>query len=336
MFRFEHIQYLWLLVGVLLFTILFIWYWWWAAKKSAQFGEQHLIEKLTPYRSKKLLLAKFVLSVLAYVFVVLGFANPQIGTRQEKVTRKGIDVIMALDVSNSMLSEDLKPNRLLRAKNFIQNFLNQLHNDRLGIIVFAGRAYLQMPLTVDYSAARMYIKTISPAMIPTQGTNIAEAINLARESFVAGETKSKALIVITDGEDNEGGVDEALENAVKEGIKVYTIGIGTDNGGPIPVGNDYKRDGDGNIVLTKMNKEMMRDIASKGKGKFYQLDSGKDDIESLLKELGGISSKEFEEYVFTDFDDQFQWCLAIAAVLLLLEWWISNRSFAGLRKQATL
>ena len=179
-------------------------------------------------------------------------------------------------------------------------------------------------------------QTISPAMVPTQGTNIAEAINLARESFVAGETKSKALIVITDGEDNEGGVDEALENAVKEGIKVYTIGIGTDNGGPIPVGNDYKRDGDGNIVLTKMNKEMMRDIASKGKGKFYQLDSGKDDIESLLKELGGISSKEFEEYVFTDFDDQFQWCLAIAAVLLLLEWWISNRSFAGLRKQATL
>lgn len=327
MFRFEHIEYLWLLTALIPLTLLFILFQRWRKKAVKAFGKPVLVAQLIPDLSNTSHVVKFVLLTLAYTFIVLGCANPQIGTKQEKVKRQGIDVIIAMDVSTSMLSEDVKPNRLLRAKNFVSNFIDELNNDRLGMIVFAGRAYLQMPLTVDYSASRMYLKTINTNLIPTQGTNIAEAVELARKSFVEGDTKHKALVIITDGEDNEGGAEEAISDAVKEGIKVFTFGVGTDNGGPIPQGSDYKRDEEGNIVLSKMNQDMLRDLASKGNGKYFQLGSGKDEIEAIFKELGRIGTKEFEEMVFTDFDDQFQWCLVIAALLLLAEWWISERKF---------
>jgi Ca-activated chloride channel family protein len=327
-FRFQHKIYLWGLAAVVPATILFLLFQNWRTKNLNRFANSSLLEQLNPEISFDKHLVKFILLALAFEFIVIGFANPQVGTKQEKVKRQGIDVFIALDVSNSMLSEDIKPNRLMRAKNFISNFIDELHNDRLGIIVFAGRAYMQMPLTVDYSAGRMYLKTINTNLVPTQGTDIAEAVNMARENFVQGENKHKALIIITDGEDNEGGVDDAVADAVKEGVKVFTIGVGTDNGGPIPVGSDFKRDESGNIVLSKMNQQMLRDVAQKGNGKYFQLGSGKDEINAIFKELGRVQTKDFEELVFTDFDDQFQWCLAIAAVLLLIEWFISERKFS--------
>jgi Ca-activated chloride channel family protein len=171
----------------------------------------------------------------------------------------------------------------------------------------------------------MYLRTINPGMIPTQGTNIGAAIDLAMQGFVKGETAHKALIIITDGEDNEGGVDEKIQEAVKQGIEIFTIGIGSPNGSPIPMGNDFKRDEDGNIVLSKLNEQMLKDIAAKGNGKFFLLGSGNEEVDELLKELKGISTKQFEEMVFTDFDDHFQWFLTIAAVLLLIEWLLSER-----------
>lgn len=327
-FRFQHKIYLWGLAALVPMAILFLFFQNWRSKNLKRFANSSLLEQLTPEISFNKHLIKFILLSLAFELIVIGFANPQVGTKQEKVKREGIDVIIAMDVSNSMLTEDVKPNRLMRAKNFVSNFIDELHNDRLGIIVFAGRGYVQMPLTVDYSAGRMYLKTINTHLIPTQGTNITEAVNMARENFVQGENKSKALIIITDGEDNEGGVDEAIADAVKEGVKVFTIGVGTDNGGPIPVGSDFKRDESGNIVLSKMNQQMLRDLAAKGNGKYFQLGSGKDEINAIFKELGRINTKQFEEMVFTDFDDQFQWCLAIAAVLLLIEWFLSERKFS--------
>ncbi len=325
MFRFEHIEYLWLLTAVIPATGLFIYFIFWRRRAIAKFGNRQLVLQLIPGFSVSKPFVKFTLITLAYIFIILGLANPQIGTKQEKVKRQGIDVIIALDVSNSMLSDDVKPNRLERSKNFISNFIDKLNNDRLGLIVFAGNAYLQMPLTVDYSAAKMYLRTINPQLVPAQGTNIAEAINLAGESFVKEDNSHKALIIITDGEDNEGGVEDAIDKAEKEGMKVYTIGVGSENGSPIPMENNFKRDESGNIVLSKLNKEMLKDIASKGNGKFYMMGSGNEDVNSLLKDLKGISSKQFEELVFTDFNDQFQWCLAIAAILLLAEWWLSER-----------
>ena len=327
-FRFEHKEYLWGLAVVAPMLGLFLLFQNWRTKNLERFANSALLQQLTPDISFNKHLIKFILLALAFEFVVIGFANPQVGTKQEKVKRNGIDVFMAIDVSNSMLSEDVKPNRLMRAKNFVSNFIDELHNDRLGIIVFAGKAYMQMPLTVDYSAGRMYLKTINTSLVPTQGTNVAEAVNLARENFVKGENKSKALIVITDGEDNEGGTDEAIAEAVKEGVKIFTVGVGTDNGGPIPVGSDFKRDEGGNIVLSKMNQQMLRELAGKGNGKYFQLGSGKDEIGAILKELGRMNTKDFEELTFTDFDDQFQICLVIAALLLLAEWFISERKFA--------
>ena len=235
-------------------------------------------------------------------------------------------MVIALDVSKSMLAEDVQPNRLARAKNFISNFVDQLKNDRLALVVFAGHAYLQMPLSVDYSAAKLYLKTISTESVPTQGTSISEAIELANESFAQGDNKSKALIIISDGEDHESGVDEALEAAAKSGIKVFTLAVGTDKGSPIPMANgDYKRDAEGSIVLSKVNIEAMREYAEKGNGKSYVLGSGKDEINSILKELGRIGSKDIEDVVFTDYDDKFQYCLIIAAVLLIIEFMLSER-----------
>lgn len=327
-FRFEHKDYLWLLWAVVPVLLLFLYFQYWRSSSLAKFGNSSLLSQLTPDVSFNKHLIKFILLTLAFEFMIIGFANPQVGTKQEKVKRQGIDVFIAMDVSNSMLSEDVRPNRLMRAKNFVSNFIDELHNDRLGMIVFAGRAYMQMPLTVDYSAGRMYLKTINTNLIPTQGTNIAEAVNMARENFVQEDNKHKALIIITDGEDNEGGTDEAIAEAVKQGVKIFTIGVGTDNGGPIPVGSDFKRDESGNIVLSKMNQPMLRELAQKGNGRYFQLGSGKDEINAIFKELGRINTKDFEEVVFTDFNDQFQVCLIIAAILLFIEWMLSERRFS--------
>ena len=327
-FRFEHKEYLWCLWVLLPIALAFIGFQYWRNRNLNRFAKSALLLQLTPEISFNKHLIKFILLALAFQFIVLGFANPQLGTKQEKVKREGIDVMVAMDVSNSMLSEDIKPNRLLRAKNFVSNFMSELHNDRLGIVVFAGRGYLQMPLTVDYSAGRMYLKSINTNLVPTQGTNIAEAINLARQSFVQEDKKSKALIIITDGEDNEGGTDEAIAQAVEAGIKIFTIGVGTDAGGTIPAGSDVKRDENNNPVITKMNTQMLREIANKGNGKYYQLGTGKQEVTAILKQLGRIGTKNFEELVFTDYDDKFQWCLAVAAILLLLEWMLSERKFS--------
>jgi Ca-activated chloride channel family protein len=328
MFRFENPFLLYLLLLLIPFTIAFLVFLRWRKKKLAAFGEKSLVTLLTPQATPSKHILKFILWSLAFVFVVLGLANPQIGSKMEKVKRSGIDVMIALDVSKSMLAEDIKPNRLLRAKNFINTFIEQLNNDRLGIIIFAGHAYLQMPLTVDYSAAKLFLNTVNTDLVPTQGTAIAEAAELSRESFVKGDTKHKALIIITDGEDNEGGAEEAIEAAAKEGVKTFIVGLGTEKGAPIPdARGDYKRDSEGNIVLSKANFDMMKALASKGKGKAFLAGNGNEAINEIFKELGRINTKDFEEYVFTDFNDQFQWCLAIAALLLFAEYLISERKW---------
>jgi Ca-activated chloride channel homolog len=324
-FRFAHKDYLWGICAIAPAIVLFTFFHVWRERHLERFASSKLIDQLIPESAFDKHLVKFILLSLAFEFIVIGFAGPQIGTKQKRVKRQGIDVMIALDVSNSMLSEDVKPSRLGRAKNFISNFIDSLQNDRLGMVVFAGRAYLQMPLTVDYSAAKMYLKTVSPAMVPTQGTDIASAINMADQAFSAGENAHKALIIISDGEDNEGGVEEAEAEATSHGVKIFTIGVGSENGSPIPSGADYKRDEAGNIVLSKLNQDMLRDIAAKGNGKFFLLGSGRDEIGAIFKELGRISTRQYEDLTFTDFDDQFQWCLAIAAVLLVIEWWLNER-----------
>ena len=326
MFRFEHIQYLYLLIILVPVLLLFIYFYTWRKKSIARFGTASLVYKLIPDFSDGKQMLKFILLSLAYTSLVLALADPQIGTRQEKVKRNGIDVVVALDVSRSMLAQDVQPDRLTRAKQFISNFVDELSNDRFAMIVFAGRAYLQMPLSVDYSAAKLYLKTVNTESVPTQGTNISQALELANETFAKGDNKSKALIIISDGEDNEPGVEEALEQASKNGIKVFTIAVGSDKGSPIPLANgDYKRDAQNNIVLSKVNIEAMRDYAAKSGGKSFVLGNGKAEIDAIFKELGRITTKEIDETVFTEFDDKFQYCLLAAVFFLVLEFMLSER-----------
>ena len=326
MFRFEHKEYLLLLLLLIPLLLVFLFFQRWRKKSIARFGIASLVYQLIPDFSNGKHILKFVLLSLAFVFLILGIANPQVGSKQEKVKRQGIDVVIALDVSKSMLAEDVQPNRLARAKNFISNFVDQLKNDRLAIVVFAGRAYLQMPLSVDYSAAKLYLKTVGTESVPTQGTSISEAVELANESFAKGDNKSKALIIISDGEDHESNVDEALAAAAANGVKVFTLAVGTDKGSPIPQANgDFKRDAEGNIVLSKVNVEAMRTYAEKGNGKSFVLGSGKEEINAIFKELGRITTKDFEDVVFTDYDDKFQYCLIIAALLLMIEFMLSER-----------
>ncbi len=265
---------------------------------------------------------KFVLLLLSISMLVIGIANPQVGTKTEKVKRTGIDIVLALDLSKSMLAEDLKPNRLERAKLFISSLLKKLGSDRIALIVFGGNAYLQMPLTVDHGALKLYLNTLNTNLIPTQGTNFTEAIEIAEESFENGESKHNALIIISDGENHD---QEALDRAKESGEKgnhIFTVGVGTVKGAPIPVINrygrrtEYKKDKDGSIILSKLNPSFLQEVADAGNGQMVMLSDGKGAISRLQRGIEEIETKEFEEINYTDYDDQFQFFLLISALCL--------------------
>jgi Ca-activated chloride channel family protein len=337
MTRFENITYLYALLGLIPLTGIFIFYHYWRRRTYQKLGELQLIEQLAPENSKRKHIIKFILIFFAFIFLVIGIANPQIGTKFEKVKRSGVDVMIALDVSKSMLAEDIKPDRLERSKQFISRLIDKLQNDRIGLIVFAGNAYLQMPITIDYSAAKLFLNNINTEMVPTQGTAIAEAIELSMQSFNKEEKKFKTLIIITDGEDHEGDALTLAEEAAAEGVIVHTIGVGSPKGAPIPqyrnsVQSDFKRDENGNIVLSKLNETELQQIAAKGDGKYYRLSSGTQEIDAIISEISTMEKKNFEERVFTDYEDQFQYFLAVAFILITLEFFISDKKSVWLRK----
>lgn len=329
MLQLEHSYYLWGIAVLLPLSLFFILFLWWRSRAIARFGSAGLSQLLAPNRSLLRHIVKFVFLTLAIPFLFITLANPLMGTKIEKVKREGVDVMIALDVSKSMMAEDVKPNRLARAKMFVSKFLDQLSNDRVGLVVFAGKAYLQMPMTVDYAAGKMYLENLSTDLIPTQGTAIAEAVDMARKSFKVQEHKHKVLIIITDGEDHEGADEEAIEDAQKEGIIVHTVGVGTEQGAPIPEypGGPYKKDNEGNIVLTKINSEMLNMLADKGHGKSYRISTGEDPVKALIDEIDKMEKKSFEERMFTDFDSQFQYFLAAALLLIIVEFFITERGF---------
>jgi Ca-activated chloride channel homolog len=336
MTKFENIQYLYALLGLIPLTLLFVWYHFWRKRAYQKLGELNLIEQLAPERSKRKHIIKFVLLFIAFVFLIIGIANPQIGTKYEKVKRSGVDVMIALDVSKSMLAEDIKPNRLERSKQFISRLIDKLQNDRIGLIVFAGNAYLQMPITIDYSAAKLFLRNINTDMVPTQGTAITEAIQLSVKSFNQDEKKHKVLIIISDGEDHQGDAVAAAEEASKEGIVVHALGVGSPKGAPIPsyrngVQADYKRDESGNIVLSKLNETALQQIAVKGDGKYFRLASGTQEIDAVIAEISAMEKKDFEERVFTDYENQFQYFLAVALLFITLEFFLSEKKTLWLR-----
>ncbi|MCK4569404.1 MAG: VWA domain-containing protein [Bacteroidales bacterium] len=330
MIRFEHIEYLYLLLGIPVFTILFTFGLYMRNVLLKRLGDLSILNRLIPDASKEKVILKFIILNIAYIFLVIGIANPQTGSKLEKIQRKGIDLVVALDISNSMLAQDIKPDRLTRAKQALFKLIDRLQGDRVGIVIFAGKAYTQLPITTDYAAAKMFVSTISPKDIPSQGTAIGEAIILSTSSFDESN-HSKAIIIITDGENHEGNAIEAATAASELGIRVYTIGMGLPDGNPIPIINSYgqqigfKKDREGNIIITKLNEVMLQQIAAAGNGDYVRANNTQAGLNKIFKKINALEKSEIETRMFTDYNDQFQYFIGFGLLLIFLEFFIFDR-----------
>lgn len=326
MFRFENPQYLWLLLGILIFVAIFIYNQIIRKKLLNKFATENLHKILLNEYSSAKPYVKFILWMVVYSSLVIALANPQIGSKVEKVKREGIEIIFVLDVSNSMLSNDIQPSRLERAKSLLNKLIDGLVSDKIGLVVFAGDAFLQMPLTTDYSAAKLMISAANTDMITMQGTAIGQALDLAIESFSKDKKTSKVILLITDGENHEDDAIEAAKKAAKEGIQIYTLGMGTPNGGPIPIGNNsFLKDIDGNVVITRLSAELLTEIAEIGKGKFIYGSSKFSELEQFLKEVAKLDKKEMEDLIYTEFDSKYYIFLWIAFISILLDFFVLDK-----------
>lgn len=317
MYRIEHDWALWMLALIPLMLVLWLVVKQWRKSARERFAEDRLMQQLMPRYSASKYRWKFILFLLGFFFLILGIANPQIGTKVEEVKREGIDLIIALDVSNSMMAQDLSPNRLERAKRAMLQLLEELKSDRIGIIVFAGQAYTQLPITTDYAAAKLFLNTVDTDVVPTQGTAIGAAVELAEESFNYDEGGNKALIIVTDGENHEDDAIEAAKSAAEKGIRIFTIGMGTPMGAPIPTTQNgrqtgFRQDQDGNTVVSSLNEDMLRNIAGIGNGSYTRATNSSVGFERILDELSGLEKNEFESQVYTDYEDRFQFFIGAA------------------------
>jgi Ca-activated chloride channel family protein len=330
MFRFENPEYLY---GLILLPVLLGFFWFTGKRRKKalqQLGELTVIEELMPGLSFARPRFKNLFLLLAFTFLILALANPQIGSKLETVKRKGVEIMIAIDVSNSMLAEDIKPNRLERAKRAISQLVKKLHNDKIGLIVFAGDAYIQLPITQDYAAARMFLESVNTNIVPVQGTAIGKAIDIAMESFSPDETKNKALIIITDGENHEDDAVEMAASAAEKGIIVHTIGMGLPQGAPIPVNNlngqkDFRKDKEGNVVVTKLNEVMLQNIAGAGTGMYVRASNAQTGLATLYEKINEMEKEEFEAKVYADYEDRFQPLALLALCCLLIEFIILPR-----------
>ncbi|MCB9334839.1 MAG: VWA domain-containing protein [Flavobacteriales bacterium] len=338
MFRFEHHMALWALAIVIpLIVLVFLFIQNWKKRKLKQFSSNDIVKRLMPNVAKKLPVLKFVLYSLAMISLLLGIANLQYGTKLEEVKREGVDLMIALDVSNSMLAEDLSPNRLERAKRAIYQLIEKLHNDRLGMIVFAGEAYVQLPITTDYSSAKLFLETIGTDIVPTQGTAIGSAIDLAMQSFDFENATSKAIIVITDGENHEDDAVQSSAAAAEMEVTVHTIGMGSENGAPIPVYRNgkqvgFRTDNSQNTVVSKLDENMLKQIAAAGEGTYVRATNANAGLGIIMNEINKMEKKEFDSKSYRDYEDRFQPFLIIALLLLIVEFFISNRKSSKLDK----
>lgn len=335
MFRFEELNYLYAWILIPLFFV-FFWVMILRRKRNVrQLGDVNLVNALMPARSAFKLWLKFLLLAGSYFFLIIGLANPQIGSKLEEVERKGVDLVIALDVSNSMLAEDIKPNRLERAKRAISQLIDKLEGDRIGIVVFAGKAYMQLPITSDYSAAKLFLSNIDTQVVPTQGTSIGQAINLSLSAF-SDNKHEKAIVVITDGEDHDDNPISAAENAVSQGIKIYTIGIGLPEGAPIPEFKNgqqmgFKKDISGKTVITKLDELTLQRVAAAGKGIYVRANNTTAGLNHVFEEISKMEKQKYETKMFSTYEDRFQYFIALALFLLLIELLIFERKsrFAG-------
>lgn len=336
MFRFDHIEFFYAFAVIPLLILLYIWNRQWRKKALKQFGEVEVVKRIIPMASSGKPLLRFIFFLVAMFFLIIGLINPQIGSRLEEVKREGSDIIICLDVSKSMMAQDFKPDRLTRARLAIERLIDKLFNDRLGLIVFAGEAYVQLPITTDYAAAKLFLESVDTDMVPIQGTNIASAIELAAKSFGGSPDgsvpsgKNKTIIIITDGESHDDNAVEAARTAFEAGIMVNTIGVGSPSGAPIPVyrGNlntGFKKDKEGNTVVTKLNEEALQSIASAGGGVYVRAAKAELGLLTLMERINQLEKKTFDAKVFTDYEDRFQVFIGIALLFLILESLVTDR-----------
>lgn len=338
LFRFANPEYLNLFFLLPVFILIYILNEARRRKAFGRLGNSDLLNRLTPEKSKTRPLVKFIFELLAFSAALLMMARPQFGSKIEEVKKQGVEVIIALDVSNSMLAEDIQPNRLERAKQAISRLVDNLENDKIGLIVFAGDAYTQIPVTSDYVSAKMFLSTINPDMVPKQGTAIGAAISLGIRSFTPGEGKSRAMIIITDGENHEDDPVAAASEASKAGIVIHTVGIGSPDGVPVPVrttgGRDYLKDRDGNTVITRLNEDILKQIALASEGKYVRASSANIGLDIIYNEIKKMKKEELESKMYTEYNDQFQVFAAMSLIFLVLEFIImerKNRKLANIK-----
>ncbi|NND62849.1 MAG: VWA domain-containing protein [Flavobacteriaceae bacterium] len=337
MYQLEEPIYFYLLFGIPVLLVLFISVLIWRKRAQAKFASSDLLKKLSPNKSVFKLGLKFFILALALVCLSFGLVNPKIGTKLETVKREGVDVVFALDVSKSMLAEDIAPNRLQKSKQLVTQIINNLAGDRIGIIGYAGSAFPQVPITTDFSSAKLFLSSMNTDMVSSQGTAITEAISLAQTYYNDEEQTNRVLFIISDGEDHEGNVSAIVEEASKMGIRIFTIGVGTERGAPIPIKRNgilqyYKRDVNNEQVVTKLERGTLTEIASNANGQFIDGSNTKEVVETVTAILNGMDKKEFEAKQFTDFKDQFQWFLAGALLLLVLDVLLLERKTAWVKK----
>ncbi|MFC5681995.1 VWA domain-containing protein [Flavobacterium sp. MAHUQ-51] len=330
-------KYLYLLIILPLLVLLFLMNMYWKKKKQKEFGDLEMINKLSPERSVFKPVFKLIVLLLALLGLILGLVNPKIGTKLETVKREGIDIVFAMDVSKSMLCEDVAPNRLEKSKQIVSQIINQLGSDRIGIVAYAGSAFPVLPITTDYSVAKMFLQSMDTDIVSSKGTSLDEAIKLSSTYFDEKSKTSKLLIMLSDGEDHSEGAQAAAEEANKIGMRIVTVGIGTEKGGTIPLRingtiQGYKRDQNDQVVVTKLNPLSLEEIAKETKGGYVSGNNTKEVLDYIKKTLDNIQKTEFESTQMSNFQSQFQWFLGFAFVLLFLDVFLLEKKTNWVKK----
>ncbi len=329
LFRIAQPAYLYALLIIPVLSLFFILARRMRRKALDRFAQNETLQILMPNASNSRPVLKFILLMIALASIIIGLARPQFGSKLKTVKREGVELVIALDVSNSMMAEDIQPNRLERAKRAIAQLVDKLSEDKIGLIVFAGQAYTQLPITTDYASAKLFLESVSTEIVPTQGTAIGAAIELGMRSFSPDFEGSKAMIIITDGENHEDDAIGAATAAAENGVIVHTIGMGLPQGGPIPVfrngQKDYRKDRDGNVVVTKLDETMLQQIAAAGKGVYVRANNAQVGLNTLFSEINKMESAEMESRVYSEYNDQFQYFIGLGLLLLLLEFMVLER-----------
>ena len=338
MIQFDEKIYFYLLAIIPVMVLAFFFLQIWKKRTQRRFAKSKLLRRLAPDRSSFKSAVKLAFLLAGLSFLILGLVNPKIGTKLETVKREGVDIVFAIDVSKSMLAEDIAPNRLEKAKRIVSEIINQLASDRIGIIAYAGQAYPQLPITTDYGAAKMFLQSMNTDMLSSQGTAIDAAIDLASTYYDDSQQTNRVLFIVSDGEDHsESSTTAAVENATQNGIRIFTIGVGKEKGAPIPIKRNgivesLKKDSQGEVVITKLNEAILADIADRGNGEYIDGSNTEDAVEYIKEQLDRMDKTEFEAKQFAEYKDQFQWFLAAGFLFLFLDIFVLDRKTQWLKK----